>query len=303
LIFIGNTVLLLSAVCISCVRAVQYIRADFTDALGSWRNFYGVVRVRQFGISGSASSSYVLVHGITIHGIQYITPKMRDLPTAYYGSTSGVGLALLNHPKYGERMRVGGLGLGIGTISVYGQPGDEYRFYEINPQVIRLAQGEGGYFSYLRDSRATIDVIPGDARLSLESELAAGQPQNYDVLVLDVFSSDSIPVHLLDAEAFELYLEHLAGDGILAINITNRYLDLVPVVWTLADHFHLSRVLIDDPGNSAEIYPSIWMLLSRDPALLENPKILSRATPMDHYASYIGLWTDNFSNLFQILQH
>jgi hypothetical protein len=303
IVSIGNTVLLFSAVLISGVRAVQFIKADFTDGVGSWRNFYGVVRVRQMGIIGSETSAYSLIHGVTIHGIQFLSPVYRNNPSAYYGSVSGVGLAILNSPHYGKGMHVGVLGLGIGTLASYGQAGDTYRFYEINPEVIRLAKGDGGYFSYLGDSKASIDIIPGDARLSLEKELALGQLQNYDVLVLDVFSSDSIPVHLLDTEAFDLYLKHLSPNGILAVNITNSYLDLIPVVWKLADHDGLSRVLIEDPGHSFMEYPSIWVLLTRNPAILDIPPIISHATPMSTYVSRVDLWTDDFSNLFQILRH
>jgi len=199
-------------------------------------------------------------------------------------------------------MRVGVLGLGVGTLAVYGQPGDVYRFYEINLAVIRLAEGENGYFTYLSDSQAKVEIAPGDARLSLEQELAAGQPQNYDVLLLDVFSSDSIPVHLLDAVSFQVYLQQLSPEGILAIHISNRRLDLVPVVWTLADHFSLTRVLINDLGDGVITYQSMWILLARNPALLTNPAIALHAEPMNGYVSHVCLWTDDYNNLFQILK-
>jgi hypothetical protein len=199
-------------------------------------------------------------------------------------------------------MRVGVLGLGVGTLAVYGQPGDIYRFYEINPAVIHLAEGENGYFTYLSDSQAKVEIVPGDARLSLEQELASGQAQNYDVLLLDVFSSDSIPVHLLDAEAFLVYLQQLSPEGILAVHISNRRLDLVPVVWTLADAFGLTRVLIHDTGDGVITYQSLWILLARDPTLLANPAITAHAEPMSTYISQVRLWTDDYNNLFQILK-
>lgn len=300
--FIINPVLLLSALTISVVQSAQVIHSDTVNFLGSWRNFYGVVRVQELGVEGWQTHTYSLVHGITVHGTQFMDESKRDIPTMYYGPDSGAGLALQNYPRPAGGMRVGVLGLGIGTLSAYGQPGDVYRFYEINPAVIRLAEGEGGYFTFLQDSAAEIEIVPGDARLSLERELADGQPQNYDVLVLDVFSSDSIPVHLLDKESFDLYLQHLKPDGVLAVHITNRHLDLAPVIWTLADHFGLSRVLVDDPGDYGTTSRSIWMLLSRDPSRLEVPAIQSRAKPMDGYVSGIRLWTDDYSNLFQILK-
>jgi hypothetical protein len=166
-----------------------------------------------------------------------------------------------------------------------------------------MAQGQGGYFSYLEDSRARVEIVSGDARLSLESELAAGQTQGFDVLILDVFSNDSIPVHLLDKEAFALYLQFLAPGGILAAHITNGYLDLVPVVWELADHFHLERAVIEDPGDGKYTRASTWVLLSRDPSVLAVPSIASRAKPMDGSIPSLRLWTDEYSNLFQILKH
>ncbi len=298
-----NIVLLFSALVVTSERAVEFIQADFTDALGSWRNFYGVVRVRQFGSQESPDYFLGLIHGITLHGFEFQAQAKRDLPTAYYGPASGAGLAILDHPNRGHGMRVGVLGLGIGTLAAYGLPGDVYRFYEINPVVIRLAEGEGGYFSFLKDSQAKVEIVPGDARLSLENELAAGQNQHYDVLVLDVFSSDSIPVHLLDRESFSLYLQDLSPQGILAVHISNSYLDLVPVVWTLADHFNLSRVLIKDPGSPPDTSASIWMLLSPQSSVLDIPAIQSRATDMKGYRSGIRLWTDDYSNLFQILKH
>jgi hypothetical protein len=298
-----NGILFSIALLISGVFTFQYIRSDLQDSLGSWRNFYGVIRVRENGLPGWDSHNYSLVHGRTIHGVQLLDTDRRDIPTTYYGETSGCGLAILNYPKRGEGMRLGILGLGIGTLSAYGQPGDVYKFYEINPVVVDLAEGEGGYFHYLQDSQAKVEIILGDARLSLERELEEEHPQQFDVMVLDVFSSDSIPVHLLDEQAFNLYLKHLAPGGILAVNISNSFLDLVPVVWTLADHFNLSRVLINDPGNGTTIFSSIWMLLARDPALLQTHAIKERTTPMLNYTPHIRLWTDDYSNLFQILRN
>ncbi len=300
--FVLNSVLLLSALVFSGVRAFQFIQADLTSSLLVERNFYGVVRVKSLGAEGWSSQRYALVHGITIHGFQYVEASKRGLPTAYFSETSGGGLAILNHPRRGQGMRVGVLGLGIGTLAAYGQEGDVYRFYEINPQVIELAEGQGGYFSFLSDSAAEVEIVLGDARLSLEQELEAGRPQGYDVLALDVFSSDSIPAHLLNREAFALYLEHLAPDGILAVHISNRHLDLLPVVWPLADAFNLARAVISDPGDYEQRFPSLWVLLASDPALLADPEIASRAKNMDGYTSSLRLWTDDYSNLIQILK-
>jgi hypothetical protein len=302
LLFILNNVLIICVVVISALITYWYINNMYKNTLASYRNFYGVIHVVEKDEKGWPSPAYQLLHGITIHGVQLEEKTQRQLATAYYSESSGVGLAILNHPERGKGMNIGVCGLGIGTLAAYGQPGDTYRFYEINPAVIKLAQGEGNYFSYLMDSQAKIEVIPGDARISLERELAAGSKQNYDILVLDTFSSDSIPVHLLDLQAFELYLQHLREDGILAVHISNSHLDLVPVVWNLADHFKLARVLIDDPGKETAAIHSIWMLLSADPGLLNIPEITSRSSPMEKYKTNIRMWTDDYSNLFQILK-
>ena len=276
----------------------------FSRELYSQRNFYGVIRVRETIPAGSTEKAYVMSHGIIVHGLQFKSPELRNVPTTYYVPDAGAGLAIRNHSKYGSDrpMRVGLLGLGAGTLAAYAQPADEYRLYEINPVVTALAQGQGDYFSFLRDSRANITIVPGDARISLERELAGGSPQNFDVLVLDTFSSDSIPVHLLTREAFALYLEHLAPDGIIAAHITNLHLDLQPVFWQLAGYYGLSMVRIDYPGDSKGGYASHWILLARNPALLEVPAIQERSVDLRGYSTDIRLWTDDYSNLFQILK-
>ena len=261
-----------------------------------------MIRVRGISLEGSNEPALVMSHGITVHGLQFTNPDLRDMPTTYYVREGGAGLAILNHPKYGKNMRVGLLGLGVGTLATYGQPGDVYRLYEINPVVIDLAEGQGDYFSFLKDSNANITTVLGDARISLERELAEGEPQNFDVLVLDTFSSDSIPVHLVTKEAFALYLEHLAPDGIIAAHITNLHLDLQPVFWQLAKFYGLSMVRINSDGDSNGGYASHWILLARDPALLDISAIQERAVDLSGYSTNIQLWTDDYSNLFQILK-
>src|SRR5207248_4401523 len=160
--------------------------------------------------------------GTIVHGKQFLDPDRRGLPTSYYGPRSGIGLALLDARAHGP-LRVGVVGPGAGTLAAYGRAGDVFRFYDINSGVVELARSE---FTFLKDSPAKVEVALGDARLSLERE----RPQNFDVLALDAFSSDAIPVHLLTVEAFKTYLRHLKPGGVLAVHISNRYLDLVPVV-------------------------------------------------------------------------
>jgi spermidine synthase len=268
----------------------------YGNALYVERNFYGVIRVREMDKKANS-----MIHGMTVHGIQYVDDRARA--TTYYVEDSGVGLLLLNHPKHRQNLRVGVLGLGVGTLATYAQAGDVYRFYEINPVVVRLAEGEGGYFTFLSDSQADITVVEGDARISLEQELAAGQKQNFDVLVLDTFSSDSIPVHLVTKEAFALYLDQLAPDGVIAAHISNRHLDLRPVFWQLAQKFGLEIVQVNRPASSDDNgFPSEWILLARDPASLEISAIKSHAVSFEGYTTAIKLWTDDYSNLFQILK-
>ncbi len=199
-------------------------------------------------------------------------------------------------------MRVGALGLGVGVIASYGQPGDVFRFYEINPDVIRIAEQAGNYFSFLKDSPAEIQVVPGDARVSLEHELTSDGPQNFDLLVLDTLNGDAMPLHLLTKEAFEIYLQHLKPDGILAINVSNRYFDLAPEVYRLADELNVGATLIEDVGDGVQSYDSIWMLLTRNRDFLKLPIIAARSAPRPPTPARLPVWTDDFSNLLQMLR-
>jgi hypothetical protein len=227
-------------------------------------------------------------------------------PTAYYTRASAVGLVLQYHPKRraaeanARSLRVGAIGLGIGTIAAYGQPGDYYRFYEINPEVYRLATSR--YFTYLKDTPARVEVVFGDARLSMEKELERGDPQQFDVLVLDAFAGDAIPVHLLTEEAFQIYLRHLRRpDGVLAVHISNLYLNLRPVVWRAAQHFGLQAAWLHAPREGRFGGPSNWMLVARNRTVLDVPEISAAITGRQPAGPGVRLWTDDYSNLFQVL--
>lgn len=275
----------------------------FSEVSFSKRNFYGVIRVRQDLVGDPPQRANLMSHGITVHGLQFLNDiKVPNITTTYYVPDSGAGLAILNHPKYGHNQRVGLLGLGVGTLVAYSQSGDEYRLYEINPVVVDLAAGVGDHFSFLSDSPAEITTVVGDARISLQRELEDGGSQNFDVLVLDTFSSDSIPVHLVTKEAFALYLAHLAPDGIIAAHITNLHLDLQPVFWQLAQNYGLSMARVNYGGDSHGGYASHWILLTRDPEMLEIPAIKEHSVDLNGYSTNIQLWTDDYSNLFQILK-
>jgi hypothetical protein len=172
----------------------------------------------------------------------------------------------------------------------------------VNPDVIDIAEGEGGYFSFLENSEADIELVLGDARVALEEELLSGGSQNFDLLVIDTFSGDTIPLHLLTKEAFDIYLQHLNEGGIIAINVSNRLFDLPVAVFRLADEFGLNAALIENKGDGIRSYDSVWMLLTSDPVLLQLPMFAERTSERPASAAGFRLWTDDFSNLFQILK-
>ena len=270
-----------------------------TRSLQIARNFYGVIRVRAMN---GPIQGYELIHGAITHGSQAASGALRDAPTMYYAPHSGVGVAILNYPPRlaGSPVRIGGIGLGVGTIASYGRTGDTIRFYEIDPDVISFARNSR-YFSFLRDSPASVEIIEGDARLSMERELAQNDPQDFDILVIDAFSGDSIPTHLLTLEAIQLYLTELKPGGILAFNISNRHLDLEPVLAEAGKHFGLAGVFIADAGQADPLSAaSAWVLLSRDSAFLRSPAVAAVGRDL-HERAGIRVWTDDYSNLFQVL--
>ncbi|TAK40808.1 MAG: hypothetical protein EPO27_20480 [Betaproteobacteria bacterium] len=263
------------------------------DVRLSQRNFYGVMRVKEFGSPGEADHLRRLLHGVIMHGEQYLHEDFRRRATTYYQTSSGIGAAILSLPER-PASRVGVIGLGTGTLAAYGRPGDVYRFYDINPDVLTVAQRE---FAYLGDSAATIDLVLGDARLSLERE----PPQNFDVLAIDAFSSDSIPVHLITREALGVYLRHMKADGIVAFHVSNRFLDLVPVVARLAEEHRAHAVLVDEES-SEDKTTSTWVLVSRDAKALERPEIVEAGATEPETRADWRTWTDDYSNLVQILK-
>jgi SAM-dependent methyltransferase len=272
-----------------------------SDATFTARNFFGVVQVLEEQEAGSDAAVLSLRHGRILHGIQYMDEARRHELGAYYHPRSGIGLAILQHPRRENAgpMHIGVIGLGAGMLAAYGRAGDRLRFYEIDPQVIRLAASPDAPFTYVRDTAAHVKVVIGDARLALEAELGRNSPQQFDVLAVDAFSSDSIPMHLLTREALALYLAHLAPDGILAIHVSNRYLDLAPIVWRLAEDARLAAAVIESDGARAN-WHSIWVLLTRDTRTLQTPAITRAATK--EIPPQAPLWRDDYSNLFQAMQ-
>jgi hypothetical protein len=268
-----------------------------SGALYRARNFYGALAVMERHPLEPRDHVIVMRNGRINHGAQFQDPVRRREPHHYHDPASGVGQLLLAVP--GPNRRIGVTGLGIGTLAAYGKPGDSFRFYEINPLATAAAQK---YFSYLEDSAAEYKVIEGDARLSLEQELAAKEPQNFDVLVLDAFSGDAVPMHLLTREACETYLEHLKPNGLLAINVTNLHLDLVPVTQALAKEFGLAiRVIVTGDDVSSGRLSTSWVLLARDPKFFQQHPIVSEYEYEGGPEKTPILWTDDFSNIWQVL--
>jgi len=284
------------------VMMVAVMRAFADNTLLARRGFYGVLRVWEINSERADQRAYQLTHGRTVHGFQFESAERRSLPTTYYAPSSGVGLALLNHPARPGSLRVGGLGLGVGVIASYAQPGDRYRFYEINPDMIDVAEGQGGYFSFLSDSAGQTTVVEGDARVSLEREWEQQGSQAFDLLVLDAFSGDAVPLHLLTREAFELYLRHTAPDGIVAVNVSNRYFDLGLQVYRLAEALELAAARVEDRGDGIQSYDSVWMLLARRPETLAIPGIEARQMLRPALPEGFRLWTDDYSNLLRVLR-
>jgi hypothetical protein len=272
---------------------VAQIRSDWSGARHLMRNFYGALIT--FDVRRANPPSYVrlLSHGSIKHGEQFLDPLRRREPTTYYGATSGIGRAMAAAPS-GPR-HVGLIGLGAGTLASYGRSGDVYRIYEINPQVFELADSE---FTFLRDSPAQIERVLGDARLALEREA----PQGFDLLAVDAFSGDAVPVHLLTAEAMDVYLRHMKPDGIVAFHVSNRYLELAPVVAKIAASKGVHAVLVsDDAKDSKWLNSTDWVLVGRDAGVLAREPLRGAASPIALPAN-ARPWTDDFNNLLGVLK-
>jgi hypothetical protein len=283
-----------------CLATVGYYAYDYSwllqegGTIYSSRNFYGRLSVKQLGDSEADPETHrILMHGTIVHGDEYTAASKRSIPTSYYTEKSGIGMALAHF--HNGPQRVGGVGMGVGTIAAYRKQGDQFKFYEINPGVADIASK---YFYYLNEGAAPIQVALGDARLVLERE----SPQQFDVLAIDAFSGDAVPVHLLTREALAVYLKHIKPDGAVAFHITSRYLNLAPVIKQLADDAGYGAVLIADRADDNPYAShSDWVIVTRNKDFLTDPKVLSKRVVIEPIAG-MRIWTDDFSNLFQILK-
>jgi SAM-dependent methyltransferase len=282
----------LAATAVLAAYAGRETWRNVRDARLLVRNFYGALRVDD--LTDYHRKIRELTHGTIIHGVQFRNPLFRHQPTTYYAFTSGIGLTW-NALSSSGPLRMGVVGLGAGTLAAYGRGGDTLRFYDINPAVVRIAQTQ---FTYLADCPAHVDIVLGDARLSMSREPS----QRFDILVVDAFSGDSIPVHLLTREAFQIYWRHLKPNGVLAVHISNHYLDLAPVVKLAAEQFHQQAWQIDNESDDpAEVYTSTYVLVSNRPGFFDQP-LFSGQLIRINAPPRLRAWTDDYSNLWQILK-
>jgi hypothetical protein len=259
------------------------------------RNFYGALTVRDSGVPGPFAMRE-LYSGTIVHGEQFLDPARARQPTTYYGPASGIGVALRVEGRANKRLRAGVIGLGAGTIATYGRPGDWYQFYEINPLVTQIAKTQ---FSFLRESPAHVDVKGGDARLSLERE----PNQRFNVLAVDAFTGDSVPIQLLTLQAFQLYFGHLAANGVVAVHVSNRNLNLAPVVARAASALGKTAVLIesDRDETGGPIKRAQWVLLTGNRTLAAKLAHVGRGSLLNgHNAT--RLWTDDYSDVIAALK-
>ncbi|MBW2391040.1 MAG: fused MFS/spermidine synthase [Deltaproteobacteria bacterium] len=277
------------------------------------RSFFGVIRVMEFG--GEATHQRFLFSGTTLHGVQFLDSRFKNMPTSYYGEATEIGLALSRKDEH--PLNVGVTGLGVGTLTAYGHEGDSYRFDEIDPTMVEIAR-DAGYFSFLTDSSADVEVVLGDARLSIAEEQNRGGSQEYDYLVVDAFSSDAIPVRLLTVEAFRHYAAALLPDGVLAVHVSNRNFNLMSLVTRIDFETELGTVhALTQEAPSHQSKTSHWVLMSQSPGRLRelvkfmSSRISALKLPRNHLrliqpyeaeVRHVPLWTDDYSDLLGALK-
>jgi hypothetical protein len=297
----NNAIVVAAALALAC-GLTGYMARETWDAVGNSRllkrNFYGALVVYDQDTTGGMGPVRVLRHGTINHGEQFLWPQNLRRATTYYAENSGLGLALRSLRLEGA-LNVGSIGLGAGTTAVYARPGDRYYFYDINPNVPIIATTQ---FSFLEHCYGEHQVILGDARLSLENELKRGINRHFDLLSVDAFSGDAIPVHLLTREAFKIYWQHLRPDGVLAVHVSNLYLQLAPTVALAAQADGKQAMEINYDGNDdREETASEWVLVTSRKGFFDRDEIKSVATKIQPIPG-LREWTDDYSNLYRILR-
>tara|TARA_B100000519_G_scaffold108304_1_gene93820 strand:- start:1772 stop:3928 length:2157 start_codon:yes stop_codon:yes gene_type:complete len=266
------------------------------DHIAASRNFYGTLRVVQKDELGVMPAQRRLVHGRIIHGVQLADTGQHGTPTSYYNAESGVATTLkLMHER--EAIHVGVVGLGVGTLATYGREDDQYTFFEINPAVVDYANE---HFTFLSKTKAQVNTIVADGRLGLESL----DEEVLDLLVIDAFSSDSIPAHLLTVEAMEIYQRVVKDNGLIALHLSNNHLNLLPVVVNAADHLRLAVRAFKTPGNpEVAADNALWVIVGEDQNVMQQLRTMGGGgyTPSVQDAKHVPLWTDKYSSLWHVL--
>jgi hypothetical protein len=313
---------------LSGVHLVYDRERDIGEVLFQKRSFFGVLLVHEKHPSEPRRHIKILMNGTTFHGRQLQHPTARLVPASYFGPLTAIGMALYDGPLSAVGLelddvparpgrRIGIIGIGVGTLAGYGRSDDQIVFYEIDPEVISVAR-DSGHFDYLAESLAKIELVLGDARLSLEQELKDSGSRQFDVLVMDAFSSDAIPVHLLTREAFGVYLKHLRNDGLLAVHVSNRLLRLSPLVSRLGASVGLHSLQVQNRNiASYSSRRSRWVLLARDASEIDRLERMIRARmryagvsepevvvtrPEQADLEAAPLWTDDYSNILSVLK-
>lgn len=269
----------------------QYQQYDIATA----RNFYGILSVKD--VTEGTVSERRLVDGTTSHGSQSLPISGNTLPLSYYRPGTGAQMVIEELSKQGQ-VEVGIIGLGVGALAAYGQAGDHYTFYEVNPLVTDLALR---YFSFLDETEAKVSIKLGDARVTLQDELVLKQYNAFDILVVDAFSGDLIPTHLMTAEAFDLYRQHIKNHGVLALHISNRHLSLMPVVLGHSLALNMQIMLFETKGGRNE-HDAQWVILTNNSKLLDSPKLSASQTLIMDGRYEEVVWTDDYSSLLPILK-
>ncbi len=290
---LGTPVASIVVTMVSCWYLWGYVSYQYQDAVVLHRDFYGTLRVKEDGPPDDRQTIRRLVHGVISHGSQYTHESLRDKPISYFGPDSGIARVVQFYGEERADIRVGVLGLGIGVLAAWGRPGDTYRLYELVPSVIDIAKN---YFWYLSGSKAKLEYVTGDGRLNLERD----PPQQFDMLSIDAFSSDSIPMHLMTREALRVYKSQIKPDGAIVYNITNRFINLAPMVKLLAEAEGMKTILISHSPEGVEYNYTDYMVVTNNAKLLAHPRFADAVKPDE--IPGLKIWTDDFNNLFDVLR-
>ncbi len=296
-----DKVFLVVILLLTCVLLIDHMRKDDAVVYRE-RNFYGTVKILKKTLWGEHPMLF-LYNGRILHGSQFINKARQDIPTSYFGADSAIGIAdhFFRKQNSGVPLKIGVIGLGVGTIAHYGKTGDAITFYEIDPKVKRIAENK---FQFLKNTKAAVSILLGDARTSLERQ----EPQKYDMLIVDAFNGDAIPVHLLTLEALKFYLHHLKEDGLLILHVSNRYLDLGGLTANQALRLGLKGVSMKTKPKARYNSKAKYLVLSRKDWFFEqlNQDAFKEEFPTTTVSELkespnIGIWTDDYSNLWSVL--